>query len=318
MTAYQKLIEQFQHNVPLKKLQDGFESSALRHSIINAVRQLDLPFEPPKEIYHKLNPEDKTRIGYLSQCSRAGGNACVELLKQNLAFKENCCYLEYTLAGAAEIGCEIGLEYGRVLYPELRKMRDMGVKLEKPLSEPAKTPGSYGFSVFIYKDYHDLEEIQFQPVLPQSELTYDGINERYIEFHSFPDSDQANAAHRKWHNYIHGKIQTPPVKYGFEIISDPVEGKKVYPVMPLDISARKLKDTERELHVYNTFAEALEQSRLANIPEKSPAKEPQSHSKQKRKERRRHQPAKPPVTREKSEQSPKKKSNAKSFGFSSK
>ncbi len=313
MTAHQKLIEQFQHNVPLKKMQDGFESSVLRHSIINTVRSLDLPSEPPKEIYHKLKLEDKIRIGYLSQCSRAGANACVELLKQNLAFEGKCCYLEYALAGAAEIGCEIGLEYGRALYPELRKMRDMGVKLEKPLSEPAKSPGSYGFSVFIYKDYHDLEDVQFQPVLPQSELTYDSVNERYIEFHSFLDSDQADAAHRKWHNYIHGKTQMPPVKYGFEIISDPVEGKKIYPVMPLDVSARKFKDADRELHVFNTFAEALEQSRGANTPEKPPAKETQNHSKQKRKERR-HQP----TIREKSEQTLKKKSNAKSFGFSGK
>ncbi len=313
MSAHQKIIEQLQRNISFKRRQDGFESSDLRLSIISAVRQLELPAEPPSDIYTKLKQEDKIRIGYLSRCSRAGTNACTELLKQNFLLNENCCYLEYALAGAAEIGSGIGLEYGRALYPELRKMRDMGINPEKTLNEPAKSPGSYGFSVFIYKDYHDLEEVQFHPILPQSELTYDSTNERYVEFHSFPDSDQANAAHRKWYNFVQGKKQTPPVKYGFEIISDPVEGKKVYPIMPLDISTRQLSGDGRELRVFNTFDEALNQNRLANnTPEKPFTR---GHSKKKGKEHRRRQS---PVTREKSKQSSKKKSHAKSFGFSGK
>ncbi len=318
MTAYQKLIGQFQRNVSLKKAQDGFESSTLRHSIIDVVSQLDLPAEPPAEIYSKLKPEDKIRIGYLSQCCQAGANACVELLRQNFAFKEKCCYHEYALAGAAEIGSEIGLEYGRALYPELQKMRDQGIKHKKLVAEPEKSAGSYGFSVFIYKDYYDLEDIQFQPVLPQTELTYDMTNERYIEFHSFPDRDQADAAHRKWQNYIQGKASTPPVKYGFEIISDPIEGTKIYPVMSVDISVQESSRPDREFRVFATFNEAIEQNRIANNnPLRKASK---SHSKQKDKKHRSkpHQPSKPPVGRVKSEHPPKKKSNAKSFGISGK
>lgn len=263
MTAYQQLIEQLWQNVALQRTSDGFEASNLRRSIIKAVEQLELPATPPENVYARLSPDNKIRIGYLSQCGKAGAEVCTELLNRSIVLAGNCCYREYILVGAAEIGSTIGLEYGRALYPEQQKIRP---KHSKPSPKTAMPSGSYGFTVYRYENYFELEEVQFQPVLAQFDLQYDNVNERYIEFYSFPDENKAKSAHRKWQNFINGKKSTPPVKYGFEVETDSPEGIKVYGITPFNDSDKSTKTltaagVEREIRIFRTFAKALEQNR---------------------------------------------------------
>jgi|GEM_PF-4555774 hypothetical protein len=108
---------------------------------------------------------------------------------------------------------------------------------------------------------------------------HDDINERYIETYLFPAYDQADAAHRLWSLFINGDAKEPPVKYGFETVTDPNYGATVDFVSLMEKSVQNSINTsddgvERKIAVFSNLYEALEQYQKANAAAKTQKQTP--------------------------------------------
>ncbi len=264
MTKFKQMIETARRNIADYKLYDGFDSAYVRRLIIDKIGDVKLPEKSLPGTYKELGEEEKIKISYLVKCAALGSDVCTELLKKSFT-AEKGCYHEFMLAGAAMIGSEIGMEYGRTLYPELRNMRELGITHEISANEPEIQIGSYGFTVHHYETSYELGAAKLLPHPPQFEIFYDDVNERHIEQYSFSSWEQADMAHRKWELFIDGK-DPAPVKYGFEVINDPQEGRIVDAIIPFSegmVGEKSICDNglEKEIKIFETLEKALEANR---------------------------------------------------------
>lgn len=265
-TDFQKIVEQHYRRIPLKRMEDGFESGELRHSVIDTVSGVTLPKGPPDGMYKYLTDEEKIKVGYLLECGRAGAKTCMELLKQNFREYGDSCYFEYLLAGASEMGYAIGSEYGRSFYPELLEMRQKGIEpaLPKPpVIETAVPNKCFGFTVHRYESSYEISKIQPAQRPPKFSISYDDVNERCIEEYSFPSKRLAKNFRRKWNRFIFEKVSNPPVKYGFTI-----ENGNLSEIRPLP----KDTATSDNLRIFDSPRKAMK--RLQEIKVSKPAETP--------------------------------------------
>ena len=280
MSNLGEIIENIRRDIPRRINDDKFSSWQLRQMIIDKIAGVKLSETSTLEFYDKLSIDEKIKIDYLSRCAALGADICKDLLKKSFT-GQSCCYHEYMLIGAFHIGQEIGMEYAQILYPELRSMRELGIAHEVPDHEPEIIIESYGFTVHRYDDHSfEISNAKPLPNPPQFELFYDDINERHIEQYSFPDWEQADNARNTWERFISGKEPSPPVKYGFEIIDDPVTGKTVHAVIPLNEDASDSMDVsvdgrQKKLKVFKTLEKALQHNRKAlDVIDKTPIPPP--------------------------------------------
>ncbi len=122
MKRVQELILKLQRELCAEQSQNSVELEELQKAIIRAIIKVPLPETPPDKRHDKPDDEDKIEICYLSRCGEAGIKICTSLLEQDLIRAFDDYHSTYALAGVTLIGNEIGMEYGRILYPKLREL----------------------------------------------------------------------------------------------------------------------------------------------------------------------------------------------------
>ncbi len=296
MTSLEKMVSDLDSRINADRTLDP-QIRELHLQILGKIKVRPLPNEPSGRSYlNSPGKEEQIKTEFIFASADIGSKIAVQNLDEERLYGECQEFTALLRGGLEAIGQDIGINYARLLYPELRRLRDQGEKL--PFSEtPAdKNIKAYSFTLRHYKDHCDLGPLIERDTLWDSSVLYDGQKECFSEEFAFKSISQADAMHGAWERYISGKTQRQPVKYCLTVRHNT---NKTFTVLSV-IHARFTDKNRREIEpdgscleriiFDNPFEAEAKRDALSKeetrIPEqKKPQEKPRSQKKNKSKEK---------------------------------
>lgn len=144
------------------------------------------------------------------------------------------------------LGQDIGISYARILYPELRHLRDQGEKLSFEERSANKAVKAYSFTLRHYRDHYELGSLMTRDTLWENSILYEETKERFTEEFVFSSLTPADAMHGAWERYIAGKTHRPPVKYCLIVRHDTDETSTVLSVTHARLTDKNSRKVESD------------------------------------------------------------------------
>lgn len=296
MTSLEKMVSDLDSQINADTTLDP-QIRELYLQILGKIKMRPLPNEPSGRSYlNSPGKEEQIKTEFIFASADIGGKIASQNLDEERLYGECREFTALLRSGMEAIGQDIGINYARLLYPELRRLRDQGEKLPFTETPADKNIMAYSFTLRHYRNRFELGPMIERDTLWDSFILYDKQKECFTEEFAFKSLSQADAMHGAWERYISGKTHRPPVKYCLAIRHNPNKTFTVLSVTHARFTDKNSREIEPDgsclerIIFDNPFEaeakrDALSKEETKALEQKKQRKIPQSQKKNKSKEK---------------------------------